>query len=396
MSCNCKSKSSCTCGSILGGSIVYDGLGFKCVNEQGETVFEFNSGDSANYIWELLGAQICALQGGEVEPVEDGSRWFADSPVPSDTLGNDNDFYLRTFNGDVYTKASGSWGSPIINLEGPSGSDGADGKSFLTGSGVPNAALGNDGDSYGDLASTFIDIYTKGGGIWTNSGVKFKGATGANGADGTNGTNGTNGTDGQNFFQGIGVPNPTLGVDGDSYLDSTNGDLYLKSAGVWSITGNIYAAPAGLEFLFNAAKITEQTITGPSSKLVLTFADDVSAGRYDYGNSWITDTWTNPADQDDISFRGIFNLKVTGVDGVLANDVTVTVKKNGGSIGVATITVPAGTLDDTIIPLSFSIPSQFFLADDIVNVELSTGAGAEYNNFVGVAQIGDVFYNVEV
>jgi hypothetical protein len=35
--------------------------------------------------------------------------WYANSGVPSDTLGNNGDFYFNTFNGNVYEKETGTW-----------------------------------------------------------------------------------------------------------------------------------------------------------------------------------------------------------------------------------------------------------------------------------------------
>lgn len=61
-------------------------------------------------------------------------------------------------------------------------------------------------------------------GVWTG-GVEIRGATGATGAAGA---------DGQALdFRGAGVPSDALGVDGQTYLDISNGDTYLKAAGTW-------------------------------------------------------------------------------------------------------------------------------------------------------------------
>jgi hypothetical protein len=43
---------------------------------------------------------------------------------------------------------------------------------------------------------------------------------------------------------GSGVPSDSLGVDGDMYLDSTNGDVYQRQAGVYVLTADI-SGPAG-------------------------------------------------------------------------------------------------------------------------------------------------------
>ena len=61
----------------------------------------------------------------------------------------------------------------------------------------------------------------------------IKGANGAAGANGTNGAVGATGAKGAEFLSGAGVPSNALGVDGDSYLNITTGDLYKKIAGAW-------------------------------------------------------------------------------------------------------------------------------------------------------------------
>lgn len=47
--------------------------------------------------------------------------------VPSDAQGANGDTYLDGATGDLYEKASGSWGSPFANLKGPEGSPGSGG-----------------------------------------------------------------------------------------------------------------------------------------------------------------------------------------------------------------------------------------------------------------------------
>jgi hypothetical protein len=56
-----------------------------------------------------------------------GSAWLTGIGVPDDGDGVNGDMYLRTSNGDVYQKASGTWGSPVGNIRGPAGADGANG-----------------------------------------------------------------------------------------------------------------------------------------------------------------------------------------------------------------------------------------------------------------------------
>jgi len=61
------------------------------------------------------------------------------------------------------------------------------------------------------------------------------------------------GLDGSSFLQGSGAPGGGTGSNGDTYLDIVTYDLYLKTAGVWAITGNIKGADGsnGAVVLYN-------------------------------------------------------------------------------------------------------------------------------------------------
>jgi hypothetical protein len=65
------------------------------------------------------------------------------------------------------------------------------------------------------------------------------GDTGATGPAGSPGTPGTDGNDGNTIHVGAGAPGAGLGIDGDQYIDSDNGDIYTKIAGSWSLQGNM-------------------------------------------------------------------------------------------------------------------------------------------------------------
>lgn len=60
-----------------------------------------------------------------------------------------------------------------------------------------------------------------------------KGDKGDTGVAGTNGSPGADGEDGTTWHDGSGVPDDSLGVDGDYYLDVVTGDVYLKELGTW-------------------------------------------------------------------------------------------------------------------------------------------------------------------
>ncbi len=56
---------------------------------------------------------------GEAGPA--GSTWRYGAGVPDDAVGNNGDFYLDTNTGDVYAKSTGSYGL-VMNIKGPPGS----------------------------------------------------------------------------------------------------------------------------------------------------------------------------------------------------------------------------------------------------------------------------------
>lgn len=110
-----------------------------------------------------------------------------------------------------------------------------DGKSFLGGIEDPEDSLGEDGDHYVNTVTGLT--FVKDDGEWEADGGNLKG---------------TDGTDGFSVLSGNGVPSNSLGVNGDTYLNSDNGDIYSKSGGSWgSPTGNIRGAQ-GLSVLSGA------------------------------------------------------------------------------------------------------------------------------------------------
>ena len=68
------------------------------------------------------------------------------------------------------------------------------------------------------------------------------------------------GADGKSFLQGSGVPSSGLGSNDDTYLDIDTYDIYLKSAGSWSVTGNI-KGDDGFTLLVNDLSTTATTGT---------------------------------------------------------------------------------------------------------------------------------------
>uniref|UniRef100_UPI0028D24043 putative Ig domain-containing protein n=1 Tax=uncultured Streptococcus sp. TaxID=83427 RepID=UPI0028D24043 len=57
--------------------------------------------------------------------------------------------------------------------------------------------------------------------------------------DGQDGANGHDGRDGKDILNGTANPNPTDGKDGDKYVNTTTGDVFVKENGTWTPAGNI-------------------------------------------------------------------------------------------------------------------------------------------------------------
>lgn len=66
-----------------------------------------------------------------------------------------------------------------------------------------------------------------------------QGEKGEKGDQGIQGIQGEKGDAGDDVLSGSGVPDNGNGKDGDSYLDVATGDVYKKTSGAWSKTGNI-------------------------------------------------------------------------------------------------------------------------------------------------------------
>lgn len=74
-----------------------------------------------------------------------------------------------------------------------------------------------------------------------------RGPAGPRGPQGPAGSGGGGGG-GSTWYDGAGAPSGGLGVDGDYYLRTSNGDVYAKAGGVWGVVGNIQG-PAGADGL---------------------------------------------------------------------------------------------------------------------------------------------------
>ncbi|SNE91375.1 putative collagen-like surface-anchored protein [Streptococcus pneumoniae] len=121
---------------------------------------------------------------------------------PQPNQGKNGDKYINTETGDVYVKNNGNWDKEG-NIKGPKGDKGADG------------AKGEKGDQ-GE-----------------------RGLTGAQGAKGADGAVGRDGRDGKDVLNGKVNPEAHQGKDGDKYVNTETGDVFVKNNGNWDKEGNI-------------------------------------------------------------------------------------------------------------------------------------------------------------
>ncbi|HEW2164683.1 TPA: G5 domain-containing protein [Streptococcus pneumoniae] len=133
---------------------------------------------------------------------------------------------------------------------GAAGADGRNGAELLSGPKAPTADDGKDGDTYID--ATTGDVYKKENGTWDKIGnirgpQGLKGADGVagpqgpqglQGRDGAAGRDGRDGRDGKDVLNGK-VDPTTEGKDGDKYVNTETGDVFVKNNGTWEKEGNI-------------------------------------------------------------------------------------------------------------------------------------------------------------
>lgn len=117
------------------------------------------AGSNVTIVRGLDGITInAATSGGSTNTILNGSG------APGSGLGNNGDFYIDTAANTIYgPKTSGAWGSPT-SIVGTNGTNGTNGSVWYTGSGVPSSGLGVNIDFY--LRTTNGDVYSKSSGSW--------------------------------------------------------------------------------------------------------------------------------------------------------------------------------------------------------------------------------------
>ena len=187
---------------------------------------------------------------------QDGKDILSGTSDPTSDTGKEGDKYVNTTTGDIFVKKNGQW-EREGNLKGPkgdkgedgvagaagqNGQNGRDGKDILSGTSDPTSDTGKEGDKY--VNTTTGDIFVKKNGQWEREGnIKGpkgdKGETGAAGENGQNGQNGQNGRDGKDILSGTSDPTSDTGKEGDKYVNTTTGDIFVKKNGQWEREGNL-------------------------------------------------------------------------------------------------------------------------------------------------------------
>ena len=177
----------------------------------------------------------------------DGKDILNGTENPGENQGKDGDTFVNTKTGEVFVKENGTW-KPAGNIKGPKGDDGKD---ILNGKTNPTSETGKDGDKYVNTETG--DVFVKKNGQWEKEG-NIKGPKGDKGENGLNGTNGTNGTDGvagatgaagrdgrdgKDILNGTENPGENQGKDGDTFVNTKTGDVFVKENGTWKSAGNI-------------------------------------------------------------------------------------------------------------------------------------------------------------
>ena len=193
---------------------------------------------------------------------QDGKDILSGTSDPTSETGKEGDKYVNTTTGDIFVKKNGQW-EREGNLKGPkgdkgedgavgatgaagqngqNGQNGQDGKDILSGTSDPTPETGKEGDKY--VNTTTGDIFVKKNGQWEREG-NLKGPKGDNGKDGAAGAtgaagqNGQNGRDGKDILSGTTDPTSETGKEGDKYVNTTTGDIFVKKNGQWEREGNL-------------------------------------------------------------------------------------------------------------------------------------------------------------
>ena len=235
---------------------------------------------------------------------KNGKDILSGTTDPTSETGKEGDKYVNTTTGDIFVKKNGQW-EREGNLKGPkgdkgetgaagqngeNGQNGRDGKDILSGTSDPTSETGKEGDKY--VNTTTGDIFVKKNGQWEREGnlkgpKGDKGEDGATGAAGQNGQNGQNGRDGKDILSGTSDPTSETGKEGDKYVNTTTGDIFVKKNGQWEREGNL-KGPKGDKGETGAAGQNGQN--GRDGKDILSGTSDPTSETGKEGDKYVNTT----------------------------------------------------------------------------------------------------------
>ena len=306
----------------------------------------------------------------------DGKDILNGTENPGENQGKDGDTFVNTKTGEVFVKENGTW-KPAGNIKGPKGDDGKD---ILSGKTDPTSETGKDGDKYVNTESG--DVFVKKNGQWEKEG-NIKGPKGDKGENGLNGTNGTNGTDGvagatgaagrdgrdgKDILNGTENPGENQGKDGDTFVNTKTGDVFVKENGTWKSAGNI-KGPKGEDGkdILNGKTNPTSEIGKDGDKYVNTETGDIfvkengtwkSAGNIKGPKGDKGENGTNGTDGRDGTNGTNGTDGVAGATGAAGHDgrdgkdgqsPTVTVRENTDGSHTIVITNPNGNTIETTV-----------------------------------------------
>jgi hypothetical protein len=153
---------------------------------------------------------------------------IAQTSTITNSEGNNVDIYTVT-----YTDGTSTTFQVVNGKNGVNGKDGTNGRDGENGVGVKSVEyLATQTDNDGNIVDTYVITLTNG--LTTRFNIP-------RGKDGSKGADGTNGKDGTSMLIGDGSPEDSLGKDGDSYINISTWDFYVKANGKWEYRGNTKA-----------------------------------------------------------------------------------------------------------------------------------------------------------
>ena len=150
---------------------------------------------------------------------KDGSQILTGLGAPSTSLGSIGDYYLDSNSKNLYKKSSSGW-EVVVSLDGSAskGDKGDDGSQIYIGN-EPSSSNNND-----ILIKSDGSLWKKINGIWVDQGVSLKGSKGDTGIAGSAGQDGSRGT---GIYTGSSLPSDKSSfINGDLFILSTTGEVY--------------------------------------------------------------------------------------------------------------------------------------------------------------------------